>query len=163
MAANGASLQAQTCDDFAQVVLNDDVGRGMAWAQAQLASYEPHARYVWILDDDDVCIRDTLVEELQTIAAEHDPDVIMLRMDHGPLGVLPDDAHWRKAPAFGFVGVSAFVVRRQLWTSCAFAWRTANYNSDFAFATALFSKDPSVYWHDVVASKVQRISQGAAE
>jgi hypothetical protein len=37
------------------------------------------------------------------------------------------------------------------------------YHSDFNFIAAVLESGPLVYWHDVVASRVQRISIGRAE
>jgi hypothetical protein len=163
LATNQASLEAQTCDDWRQTLIMDDVGRGMGWAQEQLAKVDVSGRYIWILDDDDECIRPALVEELRVIAAEHNPGVIMLRMDHGKMGVKPDNGYWGKPPEGGHIGVSAYVTRRDVWQQHAGAFLSAHYASDFDFISAVFASRPAVYWHDVVASRVQRISHGAPE
>jgi hypothetical protein len=159
--ANMASLKAQTDPDWRQSFIIDDVGRGIGWAQEQLAEHAPalYGRYIWILDDDDVCAQTTLVAELKAIAAEHDPDVIMLRMDHGPLGVLPN-GNWGHPPAQGHQGCSSYVVRREVFQRHADAWRSARYESDYDFIRAVWDGGPSVCWHDVVASRTQRISKG---
>lgn len=165
LAANMASVERLGVD-VEHTLMPDLVGRGIGWASEQLATRAGGLRgeYIWILDDDDKCIRATLVEELQAIVAERDPDVIMLRMDHGPLGVLPDDDVWGKQPVCGRIGVSAYVVRREVFQKHAGAWRPGHYASDFDFINAIFG-DPaaSICWHDVVASQVQRISQGRPE
>lgn len=163
LAANVASLQAQTCDRWKQTLLVDDVGRGVAWANGNLAGFVPTGHYVWLLDDDDLCIRETLVAELFEIVPWFNPDVIMLRMDHGELGVLPDDGIWGQGPALGRIGNAAYVVRREIWLNHAAAWERATYDGDFYFIEAIFRDAPRVYWHDVIASRVQRISRGRAE
>lgn len=160
---NQASVD-QLGGDWVQTILIDDNHQGVNWANRQLRDYGPDliGDYIWILDDDDVCIRPTLVEELQAIAAESDPDVIMMRMDHGPRGILPDGDHWGGLPAHGHIGCSAYVVRRSLWQACADAWRDVYY-ADYEFATALFAQDPAVEWFDVIASRVQQIGLGRSE
>lgn len=163
LAVNQASLQIQTCDDWTQTILADDMRRGMAFAQARLADFQPAGDYLWLLDDDDMCIRPELVEELKAIAAAHKPDVIMLRMDHGPLGVKPEDEFWRRPPVQGRIGCSAYVVRREVWLEHAQTWRTGQYWSDYLFIADVWRCNPVVYWHDVIASQVQRISNGAGE
>lgn len=160
---NQMALRRQTDQDFTQTILRDDVGRGIVWANAQFADFVPAGRYVWVLDDDDMSIRETLVVELKTIAAEHDPDVIMTRMDHGRRGILPDDKNWGKQPKLGKVGSAAPVIERSLWVSCREAWQHGAYEADFNFIAAVFETEPAVYWHDVIASRVQRISMGAPE
>lgn len=166
LAANQASLAAQTCADWTQTLLVDEEGRGIAWSYANMAAYGPRlaGEYVWILDDDDLCVRATLTAELRELAERLDPDVIMLRMDHGALGVLPDDARWGQRPQCGRIGVSAFVVRRATWQECAGAMVSgAGYTADYALIEAIWDSTPRVVWHDVVASRVQRISRGEPE
>lgn len=162
---NRRSLAAQTDPDWEQVFLDDVVGRGVPWAQENLAHYSTHlrGRYIWILDDDDQCIRPTLVAELKAIAAAHDPDVIMVKMDHGIRGILPDVGYWGQPPVCAHVGCSAYVVRREVWQAHAAAWLPGSYASDFNFINAIFASNPRVYWHEVIASEVQRISLGYPE
>jgi glycosyltransferase involved in cell wall biosynthesis len=164
LAANQASLAAQTCGDWVQTLLVDEVGRGCGWANAQLGQYAAHlvGEYVWVLDDDDVCAEPSLVEELAAIVQLAAPDVIVMKMDHGPLGVLPDGKHWRKRPVRGRIGVSACVIRRELFQLYAWAWKEA-YDGDFDFINAVFDAKPVVFWLDLIASRVQRISRGAPE
>jgi hypothetical protein len=161
LAVNQAVLRLQSDGDFVQTVLADDVGRGIGWAQEQLAEHAPRlaGRYVWILDDDDLCVHRTLVAELKAIVAEHDPDVIMLRMDHGPLGVLPNGT-WGQGVAQGHQGCSSYVVRREVFQAHAGAWRSARYESDYDFISAVWQSGPSVLWYDCIASAIQRISKG---
>jgi len=162
LAANQASLAALEHDDWTQTLLIDDVGRGLGWANRNMARYAPHliGDYIWILDDDDLCVHPPLVGELKAIVQRQQPDVIMLRMDHGPLGVLPDDPRWGHAPVVGRIGVSAFVVARAVWQAHAAAFLPGTQPSDFQFIRALWDSRPRVVWHDVVASRVQRISRG---
>jgi hypothetical protein len=162
---NIKSMEAQSDPDWQQTMMIDGEGRGVGEAQAALANFAPYVRgeWVWVLDDDDLCIRLTLVEELKAIAADHDPDVIMTKMDHGQRGILPDDTHWQKPPVISHIGASAYIVKRQVWQRHAYAYSSAEYSSDFDFINAIFSSDPEIYWHDCIASKVQRISLGAVE
>lgn len=163
LAACHASLMELSSDNWTQTILMDPEpnGSGMAWAQAQLADFTPSGRYVWILDDDDRCIRPTLVDELEAIAENHEPQVIFMRMDHGRHGVKPDNGHWGKRPVVGHIGCSAFVVRADVWLACREAWRSARYQSDYDFAAAVYDHCERRFWHDVVASRITRQSQGA--
>jgi glycosyltransferase involved in cell wall biosynthesis len=162
---NQESLQRQTDSDWVQTLLVDDVGRGIDWASENLAAYAPHllGEYIWILDDDDTCILPTLVAELKFIAADSSPDVIMLRMDHGAGRLLPGDDTWMGPPVLGQIGCSAFVVRREVWQRHAGAMSKGHYASDFDLINAIWKSEPTVYWHDVVASRVMRQSFGRPE
>lgn len=162
---NQDSLQRQTDPDWVQTLLVDDVGRGIDWASENLAAYAPHlvGEFIWCLDDDDTCILPTLVEELKFIVADSDPDVIMIRMDHGAGHILPGDDTWLYPPVLGQIGCSAFVVRREVWQAHASAMEHGHYASDFDLIHSIWKSQPSVYWHDVVASRVMRQSFGRPE
>ena len=163
--SNIRSLEAQSDPDWQQTMLVDGEGRGVGAAQAALANFAPYVsgEYILILDDDDRLIRPTLIQELRAIVSEHHPHVIMVRMDHGNGRILPDDAHWQQEPRLSYIGCSAYIVRRSLWQRFAPVFAGAEYSSDFAFIDAVFGSDPDIYWHDVVASQVQRVSMGAVE
>jgi len=163
LAANMASLEAQTDDDHIQTLLNDDEGRGIAWSYRNLASYAPFLTgdYVWILDDDDMAVSQTLVSDLKGIVEAHNPDVIMLKMDHGRLGILPKSC-WQKQPEIGGIGCSAFVVKREIWQRHS-KFFGSHYAGDYDFIASIFARDYEIYWFDCVASRVQQISYGAAE
>jgi glycosyltransferase involved in cell wall biosynthesis len=146
-------------------MLVDGEGRGVGAAQAALANFAPYVtgEYVLILDDDDTCIRPRLVQEVKAIVSEHRPDAIMVRMDHGNGRVLPDDAHWQREPQLSYIGCSAYIVKRAMWQRFAPVFGGAEYTSDFDFINAIFGSDPDIYWFDVIASQVQRVSQGQPE
>ena len=163
-AEHRASLAAQTDRDFIHTVLVDSDRRGIAWATEQMSAYAPRlvGDYVWILDDDDLCILPTFVAGLKQIAILNAPDVIMVRMDHGAGRILPS-ARWGKSPRVGEIGVSAFVVRRDVWQAHAGAWTPGKYTSDFEFINSIWQSRPVAYWWDVVASRCIRQSEGRAE
>lgn len=165
LAANVASLRAQTCPDWAQTILADEVGIGVAAANARLAAFGPVGLYVWVLDDDDLCIDRTLVETLQRIADVYGwPPAIMVRMDHGPLGILPDPVHWGEEPVCGNIGASAIITRRDVWIDHCGAWASGRYESDFDFIRSVWSAYAgSIVWHPKTVARVQKISRGAAQ
>jgi hypothetical protein len=165
LALNQASMKAQTSPDWTQTLFIDDTGVGIGATYEALAAHSPCLRgeYIWILDDDDTCIRPELVEELKAIVKSDNPGVIVVKMDHGPLGVLPSGKYWQHSPVGGRIGVSAVIVRRDIWQYHAPAFLPGQYHSDFRFITSLFEEQPSIYWFDVVASRVQRISKGEPE
>ena len=165
LAKNQDSLRAQVFGDWVQTLLVDDQGVGINETHERMARYAPQlvGDYIWILDDDDECIRPTLFAELYDIAFYHNPQVIMIRMDHGPRGILPDEKNWGYAPQLGHVGVSAYVVRRDVWQAHARAWTPGVYHSDYNFIAAIFADNPFVIWHNVIGSRVQQIGLGRAE
>jgi hypothetical protein len=163
LANNVASLRAQTDQGYEQCVIVDREGRGAAWANANLRNYAdaPHGQYVLVLDDDDLLDRHTAIAEVRQ-AALSKPGVIMTRMDHGPLGVLPDAAGWGKEPVRGRIGISAAICRRDVWQEAALRFENC-YDGDFPFVLAAYRSGRGVVWLDRVLTRVQRISRGQGE
>ena len=164
-AINQSSLWAQTDSDWIQTILMDAEARGINFATEQMAAYADRlvGEYIFCLDDDDMLICPTLVADLKCLAAEFDPDVIMLRMDHGGGVVLPDDDTWGQPPVLGRIGCSAFVVRRAVWAAHAGAMVPGHYASDYDFIRSIWDAAPRVYWHNCVASRVMKQSFGQPE
>jgi glycosyltransferase involved in cell wall biosynthesis len=159
LANNVDSITHQTDDDRVHTLLVDNDGIGVAAANAQLATFEPQGDYVWLLDDDDLCIYPDLVRDLKEFAGT---PAIVVRMDHGDLGVLPPKELWEQPPVEGQIGCSALVTRADVWRAERAAWASGRYAADFDFASAVLNRWPSV-WLDIVASAVQRRSVGAPE
>lgn len=166
LAANQASVQALTGADHHHTVMVDHDRAGVAAANAGLATFTPQGAYVWLLDDDDLCTHPKLVEDLKYLAWLHaSPPAVIVRMDHGaPLGVLPDADHWRQPPHEAGIGCSAIITRRDVWMYCRSAWASGRYSSDFDFISTVYGvHGDRIVWHDVVASRCQRISRGEPE
>jgi len=164
LAANKASVEGQA-GGVVHTVLVDQVGAGVPAANARLATFEPSADYVWVLDDDDVCVYPNLVIDLERIAWMYrNPPAVIVRMDHGELGILPYDAIWGKVLHEAGIGTSGIITRRDVWMQHREAWASGRYASDYDFISAVWAAHgPQIVWHDVVASRVQRISHGAPE
>lgn len=160
---NRASVEAMGGSWLLHTFLNDAIGRGIGWSYRNMAAYAPDLEgfYIWILDDDDVCIYPDLYRDLQDIVAAENPDVIMLKMDHGERGILPSHS-WGGRPEQGDIGCSAYVVRRDVWRKHA-RYFTAEYAGDYAFISSVFDGDYKIHWHDVIASRVQQIGLGKPE
>lgn len=158
------SLAVQTDQDYKHTVLVDDERRGIEWATERMARYAPllAGDYIWILDDDDYCTLPGFVAGLKEIAILNAPDVIFVRMDHGYGRILPS-ARWGKSPRVSEIGMSAFVVRREVWQAHAGAMIPGKYTSDYEFIHAIWQTRPSTYWWDVVASRCSQQSEGKAE
>ena len=157
--ANVDSITRQSDPDCQHTLLVDNAGMGVAAANAQLATFEPVGDFVWVLDDDDVCIYADLVRDLKSFTGVR---AFVVRMDHGDLGVLPPLALCEQCPVEGQIGASAVIASAEVWRAERHAWATGRYASDFDFATAVISRHPTM-WLDLVASAVQCRSLGAPE
>lgn len=158
LAANQASIEAQTDADWVQTLLIDEVGRGVPWANVNLGRYAPRleGKYIWVLDDDDVCMCDKLVADVKAIVREHDPDVVMMRADHDRLGILPSARNWKRYPVKTGIGMSNFIVRRAVWQRHAPAAFTAELCADYRLISAIFDAGHSIHWWDRVVMRCQR-------
>lgn len=165
LARNQARLAEQSDPDYVQTLLVDDVGIGVAAANARLAEVEPVGDYVWVLDDDDYCEEPLLIATLKVFVAEMlaPPAAFMVQMDHGALGVLPRSDHWRKLPPEGGIGASALICRADVWRRHRRAWAAGRYAADYDFAAAVLTQEQDVVWLPLVASAISRRSVGKAE
>jgi hypothetical protein len=156
LALNQASVRAQTDLDYEHLIITDHIGRGVEWSHTQFAEYAPQINgdYVFILDDDDWLFCDRAISLLKQAAISR-PELIMVRMRHNPVLVLPDDEHWGKPPELGYIGMSAFVVRRDVWSANVAEFRPV-YHGDFTFISAVYPKCSNVVWLDRVISATQR-------
>lgn len=150
---NWDSLVALEDTDWRRVLVVDREARGVAWAVGNLSTVQVSADYVWVLDDDDMCCRPSLLGELRKIALqERCPSVIMVRAFHERFGMLPSDGNWQERPVLGNVGTSCFIVRGDVWNAHRAAWQ-ARYDGDFWWIDHLWQQ-PGLrwYWHDVTAA-----------
>lgn len=165
LARNLAMLAAQSDPDYVQTLLVDEIGIGVAAANARLAEVEVIGAYVWVLDDDDICVDVGLFSTLRAVigSMREPPAAIVVRVNHGPLGVLPPMSRWGRLPSCGEIGAPALVVRRDIWYQYRDHWRSNRYEADYDFISAVLSHESNIVWINVVAAAVQRISRGATE
>lgn len=157
------SLEQQRDQDFEHVVLVDEVGRGVPWANGMFyrERHQVKGDYVFILDDDDVLITDTFVEDMKQIVVDHSPDIIMIRgfiRDR----LYPTEEVWQKEPKFAHIGSFNFVVKRDLWLKHIKRWDIAR-GGDFNFIRDAYKDAKKVFWQDEVYSKTVVVSRGADE
>lgn len=164
LARNQASLANQTDPDYEQVLIVDDVGRGVGWANKQLAESASwiNGKYVYVLDDDDEIVDDTLIASIKQIVNETGADLIIHKMEQGPLGILPDEAFWQKRPVLGHFGMSAAVMQAVLFKR-AITRIQERPAGDIYYYQALYDHAKRIEWVDKVISRVQRISWGEPE
>lgn len=158
LAINRRSLGAQTSQDYEQVFIVDDVGYGVGNANRALLTARVAGDYVLVLDDDDRMTNDRAIEMLKEATADS-PDLVIFRVDHGPLGILPDDLIWEKRPLKGHIGSCAFITRRDVWGRFIHRFGVDE-GGDYAYLHAVWMEGPDVVWLDSQLAAVQRISKG---
>jgi len=207
-----ASIEAQTDRDWQHLVIEDEVGRGVPWANKQFEAHagEVEGDYVFILDDDDKLVEPRFVALMRNVAWS-EPALIVVKMDHtrriGGLRyvgdgeyvtglpahdltsreimrlkwkqnwsrerilttglyedesqivpfVLPPVRHWGKdCPPFAYIGISAVVVRRDVWLDAVLHF-AARRGGDYPFIERCFElAGGDIVWIDQVMSQCQR-------
>jgi glycosyltransferase involved in cell wall biosynthesis len=155
------SLAAQTCQDFEHILIRDDEGRGVAWANGQLQHADLNGQYVLVLDDDDKLADPTAVEKLKEATADN-PGLVIFKADHAGLGILPSPKAWKNQPVGGHIGSCDFITRSDLWREHIEAFDMPE-AGDFYFLRSMWLDEPDVVWLDEQLAAVQRISRGRAE
>lgn len=153
------SLTMQTDPDYQQLVLKDNQRRGVDWANGRMAERDwsdIEGDYVLVLDDDDLMIENSLIERMKESHTLPRPDLFILRMDHGPLGILPNDENWECEPMRACQGCSSVIPSRELFKR-AVKHYAPQYDGDFDFVKACYDFSEKTYWLDIVATRVQQI------
>lgn len=163
---NQASLRLQTDPDYEQVMMLDEIGRGWGYANEMLlqAADLVTGKYVLALDDDDMLINAQAIERLKAVTVNGPPGVVW-RAWHNDAGILPDNGHWRQAPAPGFIGTCGYVLRADV-----FGWgiREINqpgykghYASDFDLISAVWNRHGAMLvWIDILMCWAIKQSRG---
>jgi len=149
----------QTDRDCAILVLVDVLGLGLFYANGMLAQHkeEVQGKYVYILDDDNRLIAPDFVEGIRVIVEESAPDIIMVKANVGPFGVLPKP--WGDSPRLGYVDSLNFIVERELWKKHISAFHKPSFG-DFCFISELFRQPGiEVFWWDRVVAEAMQIGR----
>lgn len=156
------SVCVQTCKDFEQIIVRDEVGIGIAGMFREIGEHlrEMHGKYVYILQDDDVLSDPEAVGELKAFAVENKyPQVIMVRnVKRGRL--LP--TYWKQAPQLGHVDLGSYVVRKDIFVKNVYRFGP-RYEGDFDFISELWNQGYGFAWHDRLFATAQALGLGRPE
>jgi hypothetical protein len=109
--------------------------------------------YVLVLDDDDRIVAETFIAELKE-ASRQGADLIMLRMEIVPGFVVPEPDMLYLPPVVGHIGMSCFVVKRDLWIANVQHFEPV-YHGDFTFIEAVYPQAKSIVWLDRIMTATQ--------
>lgn len=137
----------------------DAYARGVDFANGQMSERnwsDVQGEYVLILDDDDLLADPELIANLKYLCIAHDyPELFMVKMDHGPFGVLPAET-WLGAPQRGRQGCSSVIACRPLFLKAVKSYKPA-YDGDYDYVKACYESAKDIIWHDTVATQVQQV------
>ena len=158
------SLADQTCQDFEHIIIVDEVGRGVAWANGMMAERDwsdLNGQYVYILDDDNIMLPGA-IEAIKASAPDHDMVICRINRLKRVHRVFPEDAYWQKKPKYRHIDIGCVVLRRDLFLKAVKRF-TARYEGDFDFISEAYFLAESVNWRSRLIMKLQRISAGTTE
>ena len=161
------SVKAQTSDDYIHILHQDDNtegGYGVPLANQSLAKIRPiDARYVMILDDDDMLIDSDFVKIFAKITQKGIPEIVFFRGIINGLGIFPRDRIWRKAPRCSLIASFCFAVRQDVWMKHVHKFER-KVAGDFSFISHCYKKTRKHHWlNRTVAQTQKRPGRGRGE
>jgi glycosyltransferase involved in cell wall biosynthesis len=143
------SVISQTVPDFEHLIINDEVGEGLHWANRQIVECATKVRggYIYILDDDDYIISPYFIKELKILLENlypSRPDLIIC------CGILNEEFFpkiWKKPVERGKIAAPNLITKRSVFEQYAQNWDQPK-AGDFKFVEAIFKSDPKIYWWD---------------
>ena len=152
------SIISQTDKDFEHVLIKDDVGRGLEWANKQLYEHRERVKgeYVYICDDDDQVSDISFVAVIKEIARELAPDVIMTKLLRRGKQY-PTAETWGKDPVKGKIAVGCICAKNEIYQKHINAFGKSR-AGDYYFIKNVFEEDYKIHWLDriVMAATVGR-------
>lgn len=154
------SVKAQTNDDYIHIFHRHDKskeGYGKWNANKSFAqiAYIP-AKYIMVLDDDDMLIDKEFVEKFSTIINQSSPEVVFFKGRVHKLGILPRPNYWKKPPVYGQIASFCFAVRRDVWFGNIKEFGKRELGGDFCFISACYKNTKNHLWWDRVVAATQK-------
>lgn len=166
LSKNLESVKALSDQDYEQIFITDDVGKGLLEANRSFQDVSPSGYMVFLLDDDDFIVNPDMIAELKAIVKDHNPDVIFFRMiiknNMNNNWYPTDELCWGNRPVIARIGGSCFVVKNHIYKKFIHNFAHARCG-DFYFINAVFESGAKCYWHDKLMCETGRVSRGKPE
>lgn len=157
------SVKKQTCDDYLHILHEDDntkSGYGVPNANLALKKVKPiNAKYVMVLDDDDMLIDRDFVKTIKKETETNKPEIIFFKGLINEHWTYPKPNIWGKAPKFALIASFCFAVRRDVWMANIHEFgkpTSAKMGGDFSFISACYKKTKNHLWLDRIVAKTQK-------
>lgn len=155
------SVKAQTNDDYVHILHRDDKtesGYGRVLADQSLAKVSSiNARYVMVLDDDDMLIDPNFVEAFKEIVDKNNLEIIFFKGKILGRGTYPKEQFWNKMPCRRHIGSFCFAVRLDIWKRHIHEFGIKQ-NGDWKFISVCYENTKNHFWLDCIVAKTQRRS-----
>ena len=153
------SVKAQTDDDYVHILYRDDkteFGYGRPQADQSLIRVSSiNARYVMILDDDDMLIDPNFVKAFREILNKSNLEIVFFKGCVKRKGIFPEIQFWKKAPIRRHIASFCFAVRLDIWKKHIheFGRKQAG---DWKFISICHENTRNHFWLDRVIAKTQK-------
>jgi len=164
------SVEAQTCDDYQHFLIQGsmrlDADGGSAVEHGLKKPWPIDARYVMVLDDDNVLTYSGFVNEFKELTEKENPDIVIFRGDIKGMRIIPSHS-WGKRPTWCDIDWFCFALKREVWEKHIHTidHKTGNRN-DYILISNCFQNTGSVIWFDRLVAETQGLpgrDRGEAE
>jgi len=161
------SVKLQTVDDYIHILHKHDeteCGYGKLLANQSFAKLSPiNARYVMVLDDDDMLVDPDFVKVLREVVTSN-PEIVFFRGTIVGQGIYPRPHIWGKAPILGGIASFCFAVRLDVWKNNIHEFGKKRTGGDFCFIAACYKNTKNHIWLGrMVAGTQKRPGGGKGE
>lgn len=163
------SVKAQTDDDYIHILHRDDNtenGYGIIMANQSFVRVPPiDARYVMILDDDDMLIDSDFVKIFKGIISKDNPEIVFFKgLISGKEGSYPKGEIWGRAPLRNRMAGFCFAVRLDIWEKHIHTFIDMRTGGDYHFISECYVNTKNHSWLDRVVVRTQKkLGKGKGE
>jgi len=160
------SVQAQTSEDYIHILIRDDkTGRGYGKLAANRSFSKIKdipAKYVMVLDDDDMLVNPEFVEDFATmietkkILFSRIPEIVFFKGIIHKLGIMPRPAYWKKPPVYGQIGSFCFATRTEVWLKYVHAFGLRKLGGDYSYISTAYRNTKDHVWWDEIIARTQK-------
>lgn len=159
------SVKSQTDDDYIHILHKADRterGYGKLLANQSFAEISPiDARYVMVLDDDDMLVDSDFVRVFREVVISN-PEIVFFRGTIVGHGVYPRSSVWKNVPISGSIASFCFAVSLDVWKSNIHEFGRKMSGGDFCFIAACYKNTKNHIWLDRMVARTQKKPGGGA-
>lgn len=161
------SVKAQTDNDYIHIIHRDDKtknGYGLFSANRSFTKVSPiDARYVMVLDDDDILTDLNFVKKFKRITNKDNSEIVFFKGYITGKGTYPKQQFWKKAPQRRYIASFCFAVRLDIWKKYIHKWGKESCG-DFFFISECYRKTKKYSWLNCLVVRTQgRPGKGEGE
>jgi len=154
------SVKAQINDDYIHILNRDDKsikGYGTYLANKSFAKIKPiDAKYVMVLDDDDMLIDNCFVDYFSNLIKDNNPEIVFFKGSVENRGTYPRPETWGKAPVYGSIASFCFVMRLDVWKRNIHAFGNRRFGGDYCFIASCYKNTTNHLWIDRLVARTQK-------